>query len=73
MEVSVHGAHQMVDIVVRRLGGHIVDLADAVVGAHGDVVGPEENDVLDALLQRIGQLKALSVEDFDAVVLEGVV
>ena len=43
------------------------------MGLSGHVVVAEEDDLLDLLLQLVGQLEALAVEDLDAIVLEGVV
>ena len=70
---GVDGPLQMVDVVLRGLGSHIAHLADVPVGLAGHVVVAEEDDVLDLLLQLVRELKALAVEDLDAVVLEGVV
>ena len=70
---GVDGPLQVVDIVLRGLGGHIAHLADVPVGLAGHIVVAEEDDVLDLLLQLVRELKALAVEDLDAVMLEGVV
>ena len=43
------------------------------MGLAGHIVVAKEHDVLDLLLQLVGELEALAVEDFDAVVLKGVV
>ena len=64
---------QMVDVVQGGLLGHIAHLADLRSGLAGHVVVGEEDDVLDLLLQLVGELEALAVEDLDAVVLKGVV
>ena len=70
---GVDGSLQVVDVVLAGLRGHVAHLADIRAGFHGHVVGAEQDDILDLLLQLIGELEALSVKNFDAVVLKGVV
>ena len=72
-QVTGDGALQMVDVVQGGLLRHIAHLADLRSRLAGHVVVGKEDDVLDLLLQLVGQLEALAVENFDPVVLKGVV
>ena len=72
-QIAGDGGLQVVDVVGHRLLRHVAHLADLPVGLAGNVVVAEEDDVLDLLLQLVGELEALAVEDLDAVVLKGVV
>ena len=72
-QVAGDGGLQMVDVVQGGLLRHIAHLADLRSRLAGHVVVGKEDDVLDLLLQLVGQLEALAVEDLDAVVLKGVV
>ncbi len=72
-QVTGNGGLQVVDVVQDGLLGHIAHLADVSAGLPAHVVVAEEYHVLDLLLQLVGELVALAVEDLNAVVLKGVV
>ena len=57
----------MVDVVLAGLGGRVAHLANVRPRLHGHVVGAKEDDVLDLLLQLVGQLEPLAVENFFAI------
>ena len=71
-QVGADGGHQVVDVVLALLLVGVDHPADVPAGFQGyrHIV---EDDVLDAVLQLVGQLEAPAVEDLDAVVLKGVV
>ncbi|MPM58484.1 hypothetical protein SDC9_105315 [bioreactor metagenome] len=69
---SLHRGDQMVQISLqqRRIG--IRDPAQQLVGLEGNG-GVGAHNRLDGLLQRVGKLVALGIENFNAVMLKGVV
>ena len=72
-QIAGDGGLEVVNVVGHRLLRHIAHLADLPVSLAGNIVVAKEDDILNLLLQLIGELKALAVEDLDAVVLKGIV
>ena len=71
-QLGADGGNQVVDIVLGLLligVNHPADLPAGLEG-HGDIV---QQNFLNLPLQLVGELEALAVENFDSVVLKGVV